>query len=214
MINLIEKIENYVKYQVQIQGNMLYLDNFTNKSIEIQEVQKNKIINDTEMKVEKVFEKNEVEEIKKKSNIVIKRSIESDWIETITLNDLNSKICNCLECGLGATRNRFVFGVGNPNADIMVIGEAPGADEDEKGEPFVGRAGQLLTKILESVNFSREEVYIANIIKCRPPDNRRPMINEVDSCEPYLKKQIELIKPKFILSLGLTSVDTLLKKNS
>jgi DNA polymerase len=104
-----------------------------------------------------------------------------------------------------------VFGSGNPNADIMFIGEAPGADEDQQGLPFVGRAGKLLTKIIEAIDLTRNDVYIANIIKCRPPNNRRPLAPEVEQCEPYLKKQIELINPKFIMSLGLTSIDTLLK---
>lgn len=140
-------------------------------------------------------------------------TIDADWWKTQSLSELNQAICNCKECELGETRNKFVFGTGNQNADIMIIGEAPGADEDEQGMPFVGRAGQLLTKILESVNLTREEVFIANIIKCRPPNNRRPTAIEVEHCEPYLIKQIELIKPQFILSLGLTSVDTLLKKS-
>ncbi|MDT3740666.1 MAG: uracil-DNA glycosylase [Candidatus Kapabacteria bacterium] len=139
-------------------------------------------------------------------------TISPDWDKSKTLDELYSKIHNCKECQLGISRKSFVFGSGNPNADILVIGEAPGADEDEQGLPFIGRAGQLLTKILESINLSREEVYIANIVKCRPPNNRRPEKNEVDCCEPYLKKQIELINPAFILSLGLTSIDTLLKK--
>ena len=93
----------------------------------------------------------------------------------------------------------------------MVVGEAPGADEDAQGEPFVGRAGQLLTKILEAVELQRDEVYICNILKCRPPGNRTPLPEEVDQCEPYLFKQLELIQPKFILALGLTAANTLLK---
>lgn len=133
------------------------------------------------------------------------------WQSAKELTDLNKQTCNCMKCGLGKTRTKFVFGVGNANADLLVIGEAPGADEDAKGEPFVGRAGQLLNKILEAVNFKREEVYIANILKCRPPENRRPHPSEVEQCEPYLWKQIELIKPKFILCLGLTAAQTLLK---
>ncbi|MFA6468799.1 MAG: uracil-DNA glycosylase [Bacteroidota bacterium] len=133
------------------------------------------------------------------------------WQSDSTLDDLNRHICNCTKCRLGVTRTKFVFGVGNPNADLLVIGEAPGADEDKQGEPFVGRAGQLLNKILEAVQFKREEVYIANILKCRPPENRRPHPDEVEQCEPYLWKQIELIKPKFILCLGLTAAQTLLK---
>ena len=133
------------------------------------------------------------------------------WQKDATLDALNRHICECTKCRLGATRTKFVFGVGNPNADVMVIGEAPGADEDKQGEPFVGRAGQLLNKILEAINFKREEVYIANILKCRPPENRRPHPDEVEQCEPYLWKQIELIRPKFILALGLTAAQTLLK---
>ena len=134
-----------------------------------------------------------------------------DWKDESSLDVLKAKIHTCLNCPLGDTRNHFVFGAGNPNADIMIIGEAPGADEDKQGIPFVGRAGQLLTKILEAIKLSREEVFIGNIIKCRPPGNRRPLPSEVEQCEPYLMKQIELIDPAFILVLGLTAVDTLLK---
>lgn len=133
------------------------------------------------------------------------------WQSSPTLSALYEQIHICQNCKLGATRTNFVFGVGNPNAGLMVIGEAPGADEDAQGEPFVGRGGQLLTKILEAIDFKREEVYIANIIKCRPPENRRPESDEVAECEPYLYKQIDLVKPKFILALGLTAVNTLLK---
>ncbi|MCK9409068.1 MAG: uracil-DNA glycosylase [Bacteriovoracaceae bacterium] len=133
------------------------------------------------------------------------------WHAAADLAAMNKQICNCMKCGLGKTRTKFVFGVGNTNADLLVIGEAPGADEDKQGEPFVGRAGQLLNKILEAVQFTREEVYIANILKCRPPENRRPNPGEVEQCEPYLWKQIELIRPKFILCLGLTAAQTLLK---
>lgn len=146
------------------------------------------------------------------SNEISLESVDKNWSEANDLEDLNAKIQNCICCPLGSGRNKFVFGTGNPNADIMIIGEAPGADEDLKGEPFVGRAGQLLTKILEAIDLSREEVFIANIIKCRPPKNRRPEKIEVDQCEPYLKKQIELIQPQFILALGLTAVETLLKE--
>jgi DNA polymerase len=101
--------------------------------------------------------------------------------------------------------------VGNPNADVVLIGEAPGADEDAKGEPFVGRAGQLLNKILSSIGFEREEVYICNILKCRPPGNRNPMPDEIENCEPYLKQQLKILKPKLILCLGKFAAETLLK---
>jgi len=135
------------------------------------------------------------------------------WQSAATLVDLDKQICTCVKCALGKTRTKFVFGVGNPNADVLVIGEAPGADEDAQGEPFVGRAGQLLNKILEAIQFKREEVYIANILKCRPPNNRKPLPEETELCEPYLWKQIELIQPKFILCLGLTAAQTLLRTN-
>lgn len=140
-------------------------------------------------------------------------TVDKSWPESPDLATLDQRINQCLRCRLGETRNKFVFGVGNPEADLMVIGEAPGADEDAQGEPFVGRAGQLLNKILQAVEFQREDVYIANIIKCRPPGNRRPQSDEVDACEGYLFRQIELIKPAVILALGLTSVNTLLKAN-
>jgi DNA polymerase len=134
------------------------------------------------------------------------------WELSENIDDLNNLICNCQKCVLGATRNKFVFGSGSSNADVMVVGEGPGADEDAQGLPFVGRAGRLLTDILKAINFSRDEVYIANIVKCRPPGNRTPLPLEMDACLPYLKKQIELIKPKLILCLGLTAALGLLKK--
>ena len=128
------------------------------------------------------------------------------------LNQFFNSICLCQECPLGITRNNFVFGVGDPNAELMLIGEAPGEKEDQKGEPFVGRSGKLLDKILRAINKTRSEgVYIANVLKCRPPNNRDPLASEVEKCEPYLLRQIELIKPKLIVSLGRVSGKTLLK---
>lgn len=135
------------------------------------------------------------------------------WYGAKTLEELENKINTCQKCRLGATRIKFVFGVGNPNAKILVIGEAPGADEDEQGEPFVGRAGQLLNKMLAAVEFKREEVYIANILKSRPPNNRDPKPDEVEACEPYLWKQISLIEPRLILCLGRIAGTNLLKIN-
>ena len=136
------------------------------------------------------------------------------WTNTKSLEELNTALNTCMKCGLGKTRIKFVFGVGNPKADVVVVGEAPGADEDEKGEPFVGRAGQLLNKILEAVQFKREEVFICNILKCRPPNNRDPQTEEIDCCEPYLWKQLEIIKPKMILCAGRIAGQSLLKTNS
>jgi uracil-DNA glycosylase len=141
-----------------------------------------------------------------------KNAAKGDWEKSESLEQLNSLICNCTNCVLHKGRNSFVFGSGNPNADVLVIGEGPGAEEDKQGLPFVGRAGQLLTDILKAIKFSREEVFIGNIVKCRPPDNRTPFPEEMDTCIPYLAKQIELIKPKLILCLGLTAAKGLLKK--
>ncbi|HMK38967.1 MAG TPA: uracil-DNA glycosylase [Bacteroidota bacterium] len=132
------------------------------------------------------------------------------WGSASTVHELHDLICTCVKCPLGHTRTQFVFGTGNPAATLMIVGEAPGADEDAQGEPFVGRAGQLLNKILEAIGFKREEVYICNILKCRPPGNRKPLAEEVDLCIPYLRKQIALVKPRVILALGLTAAENLL----
>lgn len=117
----------------------------------------------------------------------------------------------CLKCPLGETRTHFVFGAGSPDADIMFIGEAPGAEEDARGEPFVGRAGKLLDRIIEAIGFRREDVFIANILKCRPPNNRDPQALEVEACEPYLRRQIAVIRPAVICALGRVAGQTLLK---
>lgn len=135
-----------------------------------------------------------------------------NWESSENLEVLNKLICNCTKCDLHKGRNKFVFGVGNPKADVLLIGEGPGAEEDKQGEPFVGRAGKLLNDILKAIKFTREEVYIANVVKCRPPGNRTPLPEEMESCMPYLQKQIELIRPKLILCLGLVAAGALLKK--
>ena len=119
---------------------------------------------------------------------------------------------DCSRCKLhGLGRRQVVFGVGNPNADLMFVGEGPGADEDIQGEPFVGKAGQLLTKIIEAMGMKREDVYIANVIKCRPPQNRNPEPDEVEQCEPFLFRQIDIVKPKVIVALGKFAAQSLLK---
>jgi len=121
---------------------------------------------------------------------------------------------DCSRCKLHTLgRTQVVFGVGNPNADLMFVGEAPGADEDMQGEPFVGRAGQLLTKIIEAIGLKREDVYIANVIKCRPPGNRNPEPDEVEQCEPFLFRQIDTVKPKVIVALGKFAAQCLLRTN-
>ena len=128
-----------------------------------------------------------------------------------SLDAHRAAICNCQLCTLGKTRNKFVYGVGNPNAEIMFIGEAPGAEEDRLGDPFVGRAGQLLDKIIEAMKLSRQEVYIANILKCRPPGNRDPEPQEMEKCFPYLREQVRLVHPKLLCALGRIAAQALLQ---
>ncbi len=194
MNNIKKEITEALKDQQAIFGDMLYqeisleLQPKKSKSLAVQ-LDSDKV---EEPKSEKLFNE--------------------DFEEADSLESLNSMICECQMCSLGKTRTKFVFGVGNPNADAMLIGEAPGADEDQKGEPFVGRAGKLLNDILKAINFAREEVYIANILKCRPPGNRDPQPGEMETCMPYLMKQINLIKPKVILCLGRIAANGLLGK--
>jgi uracil-DNA glycosylase len=137
--------------------------------------------------------------------------IQEEWMNSTSIDELNKNICNCKKCPLGKTRTNFVFGIGNTDADVVVVGEAPGGEEDKQGKPFVGRAGQLLTDILKAINFTREEVFICNILKCRPPENRNPLPEEIFHCEPYLFKQLELIKPRLILAVGTFAGQTLTK---
>ena len=129
------------------------------------------------------------------------------------LKALREDIGDCTRCGLHKGRNQLVFGVGNPNADIMFVGEGPGADEDAQGEPFVGRAGQLLNNMIVAMGTTREDVYIANIVKCRPPGNRAPEKDEAETCSPFLMQQIDVVKPKVIVALGATAAKNLLALN-
>jgi DNA polymerase len=214
--NILDKAIVYLE-QIQMQtGEFIYFDEllkeFTpdSKPINFTKVQKTEQQNIQEIATKKERAAEIYEPV---SQTLLDEKIDPSWVNARSLDELYQKIKDCQKCPLGITRTKFVFGEGNPNADIMVIGEAPGADEDQQGRPFVGKAGQLLTKILESVEFKREDVFIGNINKCRPPGNRQPSKNEVEACEPFLKKQIELIKPKFILALGLTAANTLFKSN-
>ena len=137
--------------------------------------------------------------------------IASEATPVRTLSEVRDEIGDCRRCKLCSTRKNIVFGTGSPHAALMFVGEAPGADEDAQGQPFVGRAGQLLTKMIEAMGLSRETVYIANIIKCRPPENRNPQPDEIAACSPFLLKQIEAIRPKVICALGTFSAQTLLE---
>ena len=134
--------------------------------------------------------------------------------EVPLLQDIRTELGNCKRCKLHRTRRTIVFGEGNEKARLMFIGEGPGYDEDVQGRPFVGRAGQLLTKIIQSIHLEREEVYIANIIKCRPPQNRNPAPDEIESCSPFLMKQIQAIQPKIICALGTFAAQTLLQTDA
>ena len=182
-------ILRYLKQQRELFGNVTYVD-------------RSRVIEDDAHASIPALEEQEE---------IVPQHVSVAWSESTTLEDLHARICSCMDCPLGGTRTNFVFGTGNPNADLMLVGGAPGADEDAQGLPFVGRAGQLLTKILEAIEIQRDDVYICNILKCRPPSNRKPLASETDSCEPYLWKQIELVKPRYILALGLTAANTLLK---
>ena len=128
------------------------------------------------------------------------------------LADLKKIALVCEKCRLAKTRTQVVYGVGNPNADLMFIGEAPGRDEDIQGKPFVGRAGQLLTDIVKAMKLTRHDVYIANVIKCRPPENRNPEPDELDACRPWIRRQIEIIQPKVIVTLGRFALQSLTEK--
>jgi uracil-DNA glycosylase len=130
----------------------------------------------------------------------------------MNLTDLSTSLHNCQRCRLSSGRTQVVFGTGNPQADIMFVGEAPGFYEDRQGEPFVGAAGKLLTELLHAVGLRREDIFIANVIKCRPPNNRDPLPDEIDTCKPFLLQQIECIQPKLVCTLGNFATQTLLEK--
>ena len=141
-------------------------------------------------------------------------AVDYEIIKNMDLSALAGQVASCTACDLHKTRKQTVFGVGHHKADWLIIGEAPGADEDRQGEPFVGRAGQLLTQMLRAIGLAREEVFIANILKCRPPNNRDPQAEEVAACQVYLGRQIELLEPKIILALGRIAAQSLLQTST
>jgi DNA polymerase len=153
--------------------------------------------------VQELSSPNEVESASPGSGIRDPGSETEDW------TNLRTIALACTQCRLSQSRTQVVYGVGNPHAELMFIGEAPGRDEDLKGEPFVGRAGQLLTDIIKAMKLTRDDVYIANVIKCRPPENRNPEPDELDACRPFIKRQIELIEPKVIVTLGKFALQSL-----
>jgi DNA polymerase len=205
---LINQTQNYLQ-----NFNRFYSDTLYISSDESIKSQAESLINEPEKEIPTETmttkqEKKAIKEVDLFGNETVKKE---EWEFAESLEELDRMIHDCKKCPLWETRTNFVFGVGNPKADIVVIGEAPGADEDAKGEPFVGRAGQLLNKILEATGFKREEVFICNILKSRPPGNRNPLPSEVEACKPYLDKQLKLINPKLILLLGRVAAESLLK---
>jgi len=140
--------------------------------------------------------------------------VQRSGVEVSVLDPVVAELGDCRRCPLGALRHRLVFGEGNPRAELVFVGEAPGADEDAQGRPFVGRAGQLLTKIIAAMGLKREDVYICNILKCRPPGNRNPLPEEIAACEPFLIRQIEAIRPRVICALGSIAAHALLKSEA
>jgi DNA polymerase len=135
-------------------------------------------------------------------------------IDGLDWQALRDRVSDCKLCGLHGGRTQTVFGVGNPEANLLIVGEAPGAEEDRRGEPFVGRAGKLLDAMLGAISLTRGQVYIANILKCRPPNNRDPRPEESTACTPYLERQIALLEPKVILALGRVAAQWLLQSDS
>ena len=156
----------------------------------------------------------DVPEVSLPDPVIDQDEIKRDLVQTMDLQALEKHVSLCEACELHKTRKQTVFGVGHHKADWLIIGEAPGADEDRQGEPFVGRAGQLLTQMLRAIGLAREEVFIANILKCRPPNNRDPKPDEVNACHAYLGRQIELLEPKIILALGRIAAQSLLQTST
>ena len=157
----------------------------------------------------------------RKKELLTLMNIDVSWLkydtsrinEQTSFNDLMLQANNCHQCVLAKTRNKVVFGKGNKNSNILIIGEAPGKEEDLTAEPFVGRAGKLLTEILLSIKLKRDDVYITNTVKCRPPENRNPSSNEIESCASYLDQQISLISPKVIILLGKVAAERILNSS-
>ena len=170
----------------------------------------NKSINDLLKGIKQVVE---MEKMSGFFDVLEKKTSKVKQEENNSIKKLEEMVYKCQKCGLSKTRNNIVFGAGDLNAQLMFVGEAPGFDEDMQGKPFVGKAGKLLTKIIESIGLTREQVFIANILKCRPPGNRNPNLDEIENCFPYLFEQIDIIKPKIICALGKFAAQTLLNSH-
>ena len=173
------------------------------------------------------FQSDDREEMATRKSTVVARVADENVVELLTpkpeygladpsaaLKLIREDLGDCTRCKLHQGRKQIVFGVGNPRAELMFVGEGPGADEDTQGEPFVGRAGQLLNNMIKAMGLRREDVYIANVVKCRPPGNRTPEPDECETCSPFLMRQIAVIKPKVVVALGATAAKNLLAMNS
>lgn len=193
MIKSLEEIQKYFQWYSEIYGQNLFIDgNLTDI---------NNIVEEESADVKAIT----ISKSREQQQVISEFSPE--------LKEFYNQISDCKKCVLGTTRKNFVFGVGNPKADVMFVGEAPGQDEDEQGIPFVGRAGKLLDKMLAAIGLHRNDVFIANVLKCRPPQNRDPLPDEIIHCEPYLKRQMEIIEPKVLVALGRIAGQVLLKRN-
>src|SRR5215475_3123298 len=155
-----------------------------------------------------------VDSLEVKATVIQRAEPPSEPARGANLEAIRAEIGDCQRCKLAPKRTNIVFGSGNPNAELVFVGEAPGFDEDQQGLPFVGRAGQLLTKIIESIDLKREDVYICNVLKCRPPENRNPEPDEVAACNPFMKRQLATIKPKVVCCLGTFAAQTVLQTAS
>ncbi len=205
MKDILPEIENYFKIIQAVYGPRLFLDNALQDAEPAQAAPAKR---ENKQPLGKAESRPAFGPAKKsfKSSVLPQKSPE--------LEAYFQEIKDCTKCALSATRSHFVFGHGNPKADILFVGEAPGRDEDEQGIPFVGRAGKLLDKMLQAIGLSKDDVYIANVLKCRPPQNRDPLPDEVLKCEPYLHRQMELIQPKILVALGRVAANTLLRQES
>jgi DNA polymerase len=211
--NIIEESVKYLKYWNSNKKIPLYKNDFKNY-IEPEDNQITIHIENNPDSSEEIYHNDNMENQKIDTIVSDKQELFlENWASCENLTVFENEICKCTKCAIGNTRIKFVFGTGNPESKVVLVGEAPGADEDKEGKPFVGRAGKLLTDILKAINFSRDEVYICNILKCRPPENRNPEPQEISNCIPYLFKQLSLIKPDLILALGSFAAQNLLNLN-
>lgn len=191
MNEIYNDVAELLRWQRDLSGGSTYLENALKE--------------DNELHISSISEMDGSEHVPQKTSKIIHQN-------SPELDEYYLSIKECNKCTLSITRKNFVFGAGNPKADLMFIGEAPGQDEDMQGVPFVGRAGKLLDKMLLALSLKRDDVFIANVLKCRPPNNRDPLPEEILKCEPYLQNQLELIQPKVLVALGRVAGSVLLRE--